>query len=122
MIQGQMPPILSVVIVTYKSRDEIGECLRSLPRELKGRTVEVILVDNASGDGIGQIIREEFPWVYYLESSTNLGFGKASNLAYERALGEYVLFLNPDTISHEASFLHCLARFRQDPSIGIISP
>jgi GT2 family glycosyltransferase len=117
-----MPPILSILIVTYKSRDEIGQCLRSSPRELEGRPVEVIVVENASGDGIGKIMREEFPWVHYLESDTNLGFGPASNLAYEQARGEYVLFLNPDTISNEATYLHCLARLKEDSSIGIISP
>jgi hypothetical protein len=111
-----MLPVLSVLIVTYKSRDEIGQCLRSLPRELKGQPVD------ASGDGIGKIIREEFPWVHYLEADTNLGFGKASNLAYEHAQGDYVLFLNPDTISNEESFLHCLERLKKNPFIGIVSP
>jgi hypothetical protein len=47
------PPWLSVIIVAYRSRDEIGPCLASLPRELQGRVVEVIVVDNASDDGAG---------------------------------------------------------------------
>src|ERR1700744_1043887 len=99
-----MSPILSVIIVTYKSRGEIRECLSSLPRELSGREVEVIVVENASGDGIGQIVREQFPWVTYWESEVNLGFGKANNLGYERARGDYVLFLNPDTISNRDAY------------------
>jgi GT2 family glycosyltransferase len=122
MIESQTHPILSVLIVAYKSHDEIGPCLRSLPRELKGRSVEVIVVDNASGDGIGEMIRREFPWVYYIESDRNLGFGKASNLAYEHAKGEHVLFLNPDTISNNEAYVHCLSRLKEDASIGIISP
>jgi GT2 family glycosyltransferase len=117
-----MSQILSILIVTYKSRDEISQCLRSLPRELKGQVVEVIVVDNASGDGISEIIRQEFPWVCYLGLDQNLGFGKASNLAYEHAQGDYVLFLNPDTISNDETYLHCLARLAEDPTIGMISP
>lgn len=122
MSQGRNTPILSILIVTYKSCDEIGECLRSLPRELKGERVEVIVVDNASGDGVGNILLEQFPWVTYMESAKNLGFGRASNLAYEHSQGHYVLFLNPDTISNEAAYLHCLTRLEDDGSIGIISP
>lgn len=114
--------ILSVLIVTYKSRDEITACLESIPRTLQGRPVEVIVVENASGDGIGDLVRRDFPWVTYLEPGQNLGFGKANNLAYEQARGEYVLFLNPDTISNEAAYLHCLERLQADPKIGVISP
>jgi len=114
--------LLSILIVTYRSRDEIRACLDSLPRSLQGRAVEVIVVENASGDGIGELIRTEYPWVVYLEPGMNLGFGKANNLAYEQARGEFILFLNPDTISNEAAYLHCLQRLQAEPDIGVISP
>ncbi|HAO79936.1 MAG TPA: glycosyl transferase family 2 [Verrucomicrobia subdivision 3 bacterium] len=122
MIKGQSPPILSILIVTYKSRDEIGSCLRSLPHELNGRDVEVIVIENGSKDDIGALIRQEFPWVHYMELDKNFGFGKANNLAYEQAKGDFVLFLNPDTISNVPAYEHCLQRLQADPSIGIISP
>jgi GT2 family glycosyltransferase len=114
--------LLSVLIVTYKSRDEIRACLDSIPRRLQDRPVEVIVVENASGDGIGDLIRADYPWVSFLEPGVNLGFGKANNLAYERAHGEFILFLNPDTISNEAAYLHCLRRLQAEPDIGVISP
>jgi N-acetylglucosaminyl-diphospho-decaprenol L-rhamnosyltransferase len=114
--------ILSVLIVTYKSRDEIRACLGSIPRQVLGRPVEVIVVENASDDGIGKLVQEEFPWVVYLEPGQNLGFGKANNLAYELACGEFVLFLNPDTISNDAAYRHCIERLQSEPRIGIISP
>jgi len=114
--------ILSVLIVTYKSRDEIEACLASIPRRLQGRAVEVIVVENASGDGIGELIRGKYPWVTYMEPEGNLGFGKANNLAYEVASGEFILFLNPDTISSEACYLHCIQRLQGDRGIGVISP
>lgn len=117
-----MPPILSVIIVTYKSRDEIVACLRSIPRTLGGRAVEVFVVDNASGDDIGGLIRERFPEVIFLDPGANLGFGKANNLAYERAAGDFILYLNPDTISNETAYAHCLGRLLKEPGIGVISP
>lgn len=121
-LPGMDTPILSVIIVTYLSRDEIRECLESIPRTLLERPVEVIVVENASGDGIGTIMEAEFPWVTFLGLPENLGFGKANNLGYERARGDYVLFLNPDTVSNETAYLHCLNRLREDATIGIISP
>ena len=114
--------VLTIIIVTYLSRDEIRECLDSIPRTLDGGEVEVIVVENASGDGIGEVIARDYPWVQFLDPGENLGFGKANNLGYEAARGEYVLFLNPDTISNEAAYLHCLRRLRAEPDIGIISP
>ena len=120
-------PLLSIVIVAYKSRDEIGLCLASLPSELSSAegtrgAVEVIVVDNSPGDGAGEIVRTRFSRVAYLAAGTNLGFGRANNLGYAQARGEFVLFLNPDTVCNTAALEHCIARLRTDRRIGLISP
>jgi GT2 family glycosyltransferase len=115
-------PLLSIIIVAYKSRDEIGPCLASLPRTLDGRAVELIVVDNSPGDGVDDIVRRQFPEVRYLAPSENLGFGRANNLGYAQAGGEFILFLNPDTVGNEAALAHSLARLRGDARIGLISP
>ena len=52
----------------------------------------------------------------------NLGFGRANNLGYARTSGEFVLFLNPDTVVNAAALEHCLARLEEDVEIGLISP
>jgi N-acetylglucosaminyl-diphospho-decaprenol L-rhamnosyltransferase len=116
------PPLLSIIIVAYKSREEIADCLASLPRAIGDGTVEVMVVDNSPGDGADQIIRERFPEVCYLTTGVNLGFGRANNLGYSRARADHVLFLNPDTICNERGIAHCLARLKDDPGIGLISP
>ncbi|HVS52975.1 MAG TPA: glycosyltransferase family 2 protein [Opitutaceae bacterium] len=117
-----VPPLLSIVIVAYKSCDEIGPCLASLPRELEARPVEIIVIDNSPGDGAGERVRRDFPWVDYVAAEKNLGFGRANNRGFARAHGEFVLFLNPDTIGNAAALAHCLARLRADPAIGLVSP
>ncbi len=114
--------MLSIVIVAYKSRDEIGACLGSLPVLLMGRSVETIVVDNSPGDGAGELIRSEFPHVHYLAAPENLGFGRANNRGYSASRGEYVLFLNPDTVSNEPALAHCLSRLAYDERIGLITP
>jgi GT2 family glycosyltransferase len=115
-------PLLSIVIVAYRSKDEIGACLASLPRSLEGRAVEVVVVDNSPGDGTGEIVRAQFPHVAYLEPGANVGFGRANNLGFTRAQGDFILFLNPDTVSNAPALAHCLARLRADERIGLISP
>lgn len=114
---------LSVVIVAYKSVDELPACLESLPRELSAGEVEVIVVDNFENqDGLNQLIIDRFPWVNYVNPKANLGFGRANNLGYSQCHGSFVLYLNPDTISNAAALEHCIERLSADPEIGLISP
>src|SRR5688572_6506698 len=116
-------PLLSIVIVAYKSRDEISACLTSLPRVLDGCQVETIVVDNSSGaEAVGEVVVRDFPGVTYIAAYTNLGFGRANNLGYAQSGGEFVLFLNPDTVCNAAALMHCLRRLRDDGRIGLISP
>lgn len=120
-------PLLSIIIVAYRSRDEIAACLGSLPRELPGidgscAAVEVTVVDNSPGDGAGEIARRDFPWVRYIPAKENLGFGRANNLGHARSTGKYILFLNPDTVSNAAALTQCVTRVRNDATIGLISP
>lgn len=120
-------PLLSIIIVAYKSRDEIGPCLRSIPPVLPqpdgtAGAVEVVVVDNSPGDGTGDLVRRDFPGVCYLPAPANLGFGRANNLGCRSARGEFVLFLNPDTVVNAAALDHGLGRLRADPAIGLISP
>jgi hypothetical protein len=114
--------LLSIIIVAYQSRDEIGPCLASLPREIAGGAVEVIVVDNFPGDDTGEIVRRDFPWVRYVAPGANLGFGRANNLGYGQSSGACVLFLNPDTISNTDALEHCVRRLQTEPNIGLISP
>jgi N-acetylglucosaminyl-diphospho-decaprenol L-rhamnosyltransferase len=115
-------PLLSIVIVAYRSRDEIGGCLGSLPRTIDGRRVEVVVVDNSPRDGAGGVVRGGYPHVDYVPSPANLGFGRANNAGFSRTRGELVLFLNPDTICNEAALGHCVRRLQTDGAIGLISP
>ncbi len=115
-------PLLSVVIVAYKSRAEIGACLESLPQEIDDRLVEIVVIDNFPADGTSAFVGEAFPWVTLLDPGENLGFGAANNLGFDASDGECVLFLNPDTICNRPALEHLVCRVRSDPTIGLISP
>ncbi len=115
-------PVLSIIIVAYKSRDELPACLGSLPPELSGRSVEVCIVNNSPGDGVAEWMQRHHPAMRCIEPAANLGFGRANNLGYRSTRGSAVLFLNPDTVCNVDALTHCLSRLFNEPEIGLISP
>jgi GT2 family glycosyltransferase len=89
---------VTVIIVNYNVKHFLEQCLWSLQDALKGLEAEVFVVDNNSTDGSIDYLRNIFPWVQYIVNPLNVGFAKANNQAIEIAKGEYILFLNPDTL------------------------
>ena len=90
-------PILSIIVVSYNTREMTLECLRSVVAETQ-KPYELIVIDNASTDGSAAAIAAEFPDIRLLAETENHGFAKANNIAAEIAVGEYLLLLNPDTV------------------------
>ena len=88
---------LSVVIVTYESRDAIGRSLPALLAELSPED-EVIVVDNASSDGTAAAVASLVPIATVIRNEDNAGFAAAANLGAEAAGGELIVFLNPDAV------------------------
>ena len=102
---------LSVIVVSWNTEGLLGPCLTSLFSQDLTVPFEVIVVDNASTDGSADMVRRRFPQAEVMASPENLGFAKANNLALERASGEYVLFLNPDTIIPDSRTLPAWLHF-----------
>lgn len=115
-------PLLSVIIVAYKSCDEIGPCLASIPRVLCGGAVECIVVNNSMDAETDDLIGEDYPWVRTINPGANLGFGRGNNLGYASARGRYILFLNPDTVCNEAALVHCIGLVESRLEVGLVSP
>lgn len=99
----------------------LEQCLKSIFQATETIETEIFVVDNASNDGSVEYIKKQFsateyPKLHIIENKDNKGFGKANNQAVEQAKGEYILFLNPDTIvSREAicqtiAFMDCTNR------------
>ena len=110
--------ILSVIIVHYRVRYFLELCLHSVEKALKGVDAEVFVVDNHSADGSMEFLQPLFPRVRFIVNTENRGFARANNQALELAWGEYILFLNPDTILPEDSVERCLSFLRSAPRIG----
>lgn len=88
---------ISIVIVSYNTRELTLECLRTIHAETRAVAFEVVVVDNDSADGSSEAIRSAFPQVKVHDLAENYGFGRAVNFGAERSSGRYVLMLNPDT-------------------------
>lgn len=89
-------PDLSVVIVSYNTRELLGNCLRSL-RGSRDLALEIIVVDNASSDGSAELVREDFPEVQLHAQALNSWFCGGNNIGSAAATADHVLLLNPDT-------------------------
>lgn len=88
---------LSIIIVNWNSSAYLEKCLASVYENTHGIEFEVIVVDNASFDGCGEMLARRFPRVKFIQSQENLGFAGANNLGFEHTTGGALLFLNPDT-------------------------
>lgn len=89
---------VSVIIVNYNTPFLLKDCIRSIYTHTRDLHFEIIVVDNASDVNPAELLQEEFPNVKFIISLVNLGFGKANNLGVEQAGGEFLFFLNSDTI------------------------
>lgn len=91
------PPEVSILIVSFNTRQMTIECLDSIQSETD-IAHEVIVIDNNSSDGSADAIAKRFPNAKLLESDENIGFARANNVAAKEAIGYYLLLLNPDTV------------------------
>lgn len=111
---------ISIIIVNWNTKEMLKNCVLSLLDESDPEKTEIIVVDNASGDGSVEMMRADFPQVGLIESGSNLGFGKANNLAIPHTIGQYVLFLNPDTIMLEGTMEKMFNFMQNNPEVGAI--
>ncbi|MDT8347737.1 MAG: glycosyltransferase family 2 protein [Flavobacteriaceae bacterium] len=111
---------LSVVIVHYKVPAFLALCLDSVQKALADFEAEIIVVDNHSQDESAAITKELFPSVNYIALNQNIGFAKANNLGVNKASGEFVCILNPDTVVPEDCFKRLFEYYSKQKNPGII--
>jgi GT2 family glycosyltransferase len=111
---------LSVIIVNYNVKHFLEQCLYSVRRAANNLQVEIIVVDNRSEDNSPAYLQPLFPEIRFLDNQQNLGFSKACNQGLKFSNGNYVLFLNPDTIVAEDCFIKCIEFFESHPDAGAL--
>lgn len=111
---------LSIIIVNYNVKYFLEQCLCSVEAAITSLQAEVIVVDNHSNDGSISYLQERFPFVQFIANNENVGFGKANNQGFAIAKGDYILFLNPDTIVPEDCFTKCISFFEKNNDCGAL--
>ncbi len=113
---------ISVVIVAWNAKHYLRLCLDSLAKAPPQRTMEVLVVDNASTDDTVAMVEAEFPWVRLIKSQENLGFSKGNNVAIRQCRGRHIALVNPDVIVFPGC-LDTLAEFLdRHPKAGNVGP
>jgi GT2 family glycosyltransferase/lipopolysaccharide/colanic/teichoic acid biosynthesis glycosyltransferase len=111
---------LSVVIVNYNVKAFLEQCLIAIERARGDLNIEIFVVDNASVDGSQAMVKKRFPHVKLIENNQNVGFSTANNQAIEKAQGEYVLILNPDTLIQEDTLVILKKHLDENPRVGAV--
>ncbi len=113
---------LSVIIISYNTKDLLEDCLKSLQKaQAPVNDMEIIVVDNASNDGSVEMIKNHFPDVKLIVNLDNKGFATANNQGVQIALGKYLLFLNSDTKVSKYALTKPLKFVSTHPQVGAIT-
>ena len=112
---------LSIIILSYKSKQHLKELLPSIFRSTKKYTYEVIVVDNDSKDGTAESVESLLPTIPNLKliRNTNNGFAAGNNVGIQKSSGRYILLLNPDTKVEPDTFETMLDMMENRPEVGI---
>lgn len=115
--EGQ-PPVASVIVLGYNGREFLEDCLSSvLDQDLSSARYEVLYVDNGSSDGSADLVRERFPGVPVLQLDRNYGYAEGNNIAFRHTRGEFVVFLNQDTVVHRSWLRQLIEGVRSSPDV-----
>ena len=114
--------MVSIVIVHYHADEELFRCLESIQKNKPKTDFEVIVVDNDEEIRIKKELKEKFPWVKYVKSLGNNGFGSGNNLGVAHAKGDYLFFLNPDTRVFPGTVDELLDFLKKGKGAGVVAP
>lgn len=116
---------LSILIVNWNTRDLVIRCVNSILAHVPTFLFEIIVVDNHSSDGSVEMLTNLFGpnrKIRVIQSLRNLGFARASNLAYKNSTGEYVFLLNPDTEILGEALKNLVSYMDENPGVGVLGP
>jgi len=119
-----MKPDLSIIIVSYNTRQITLSCIESIVANTQEVDYEIIVVDNGSTDGSREALKKltkENSAITLVDEDKNLGFGKGNNLGASKAKGEYLLFLNSDTILINNALKEALDFVKTKKDLGVYS-
>jgi len=113
---------VSIIIVYYKNKKKLFDCLDSIKENKLQVGFEVIVVDNSERKTIKEELQKHFNWVKYIKSPGNTGYGAGNNLGVKNAKGEFILVLNPDTKIMPGAITNLVNFLEKNKKVGIVAP
>jgi GT2 family glycosyltransferase len=113
---------LRIVILSFNTRELLASCLQSLLQDPDSARWHVVVVDNASGDGSPQMVRERFPDVTLIENPSNRGFAAGNNVGCVGAQEPVLFFLNSDTVVPAGAIGGLLRFLAEHPGAVAVGP
>lgn len=111
---------LSIIIVNYRVYPYLDACLQAVSAALGTLDAQIIVVDNDTDEAKQIKLAASFSKVEWICLNQNIGFARANNLALKKAVGKYILFLNPDTSIRSNVLDDALAYFKKHPQVGAV--
>jgi len=113
---------LSIVILNYKTKNLVKQCIKGIKMQNLPMEHETIVVDNASGDDVGDMLLEKFPDIKFIQSEENQGYAAGNNLGIKQAQGRYILILNPDVAVWENSIERLHKFMEENRDVAVAGP
>lgn len=113
------------VILNFNTEKESIECIKSIRKNICGEECQIVLVDNASSEGIKRI-EMQYPDVHIIKNKNNLGFAKGNNIGYKFAKedleAEFIVVLNSDTLIEQDDFIIKIKQLYEKTKFSILGP
>jgi len=111
---------LSIIIVSYNTKDLLKECLISIYKNISQIKFEILVIDNNSQDGSPEMVEKEFSKVKLIKNRENKGFAAANNIGIKNSKGKYLLLLNSDTLVLPDSLEEMVKFMDRTPEAGVV--
>lgn len=115
-------PKVSIAVQSYKNPEMLSLCLRSVQEHCAQIDYELIVADGATEDVTVTMMREDFPEARFIPHKDNVGFGALVNACIDHVSGEYVFFINPDTILEKHTVPDLIAFMDEHTTVGLCGP
>jgi len=115
-------PDVSFSITNYNTKDLLARCIDSVIKGVRGHSYEIIVVDDASGDGSAAMVRQKYPQIKVIENGTNKGYVISNNIGIRASGGRYVVSLNSDTLVLDGSIDRIIRFMDKNPDAGAAGP
>lgn len=113
-------PLVSVVLVSWNTRDLLAAAVASVPPAAAGAPTEIVVVDNASTDGSPEWVADHHPEVTLIRNTANEGFGRANNRGFAASTAPYILLLNSDAALRPGALEVLVESLAAHPEAGAV--